>query len=417
MESAWCARRGSATSGQDQIVLRFGRTLLLFATAMLVGPGCSAFRADVGLGVGFGAEIELPVVLHTGLAGSGFYYVGHDYHRGWRAGNTTTHLDESGALLFVHYADEYGSGNHHECMGFFPIWTSREKDPTEWQPLEVRVYALFVALRLGWNPWNWFAAEKPPPETAKAPPVLEPPERSHWDSFQIVRGISLFEAGDFQAAIRELTAGVAERPSPNGWYYLGLAYARTGQHIQAVRCYDEALKLEPRLNRVYPARGISNFLSGRFDEAIADCDRAIAKEPGTPGFYVLRGRARASLPSPDLDSAIADFSKALELKPNDPDALVGRLDAYIRKGDVKSAETEFLRLQSLGIPMPDPIRLWGTAMGLTPAPETEEKENPEEDSLLDDFFKNWEAELEEASRARKSPTKEPPQAEEPESKP
>jgi Tfp pilus assembly protein PilF len=348
-----------------------GLTASIFIVALcpLLGSGCSAFRAELGLGVGIGVEIELPVVLHTGFSASGFYYLGHDYKKGWRAGTPSGHFDESLSFIFVHGTDDYGGigMKMHECMAILPIWTSRENEPKEWQALEVRVFALFVAIRLGFNPWNWFSKEEVPPVV---PPSTTPgtptPTNAPPVDANLLKGTSSLQKGQYQKAVEELNASVAARPTAPAYYNLGLAHAALDQHLRAVECYREALLLDPSFQQAYGARAFSNLLSKRLPEAVQDFDQAIVKEPNVFRYYLGRGMARQSMQKPDLDAAIADFTKVLELEPNQAEALVHRLSAYIEKRDPR-AEADFLKAQSLGIPLPSPMLLWGEAMGLTPS--------------------------------------------------
>lgn len=52
---------------------------------------------------------------------------------------------------------------------------------------------------------------------------------------------------------------------------------------------------------------------GDLDGAIADCDRAIQLDPKLPGAYINRGYAK--LRKGELDAAIADCDQAIKLNP------------------------------------------------------------------------------------------------------
>ncbi|MCA9805217.1 MAG: protein kinase [Cyanobacteria bacterium HKST-UBA02] len=60
-------------------------------------------------------------------------------------------------------------------------------------------------------------------------------------------------------------------------------------------------------------KGKAAFLSGRFEEALAICDRAIELEPDFNLLYIKRAEIKESLG--DLDGAIADVTKAMHLQP------------------------------------------------------------------------------------------------------
>ncbi|RMG09559.1 MAG: hypothetical protein D6731_19220 [Planctomycetota bacterium] len=145
------------------------RAAPLLAVGLLLLPGCRSLRAEVGVGAGFGVELSLPVVLHTGLSLGGFTYVGHRYDRGWGAHRKDGDFDHSGRALFFCSMSHDGAilppdlaiwkaAEFHTCGGVAPLlWdVLREKDPRESYALEIGVHLLFVSLRLGWNPWYLF---------------------------------------------------------------------------------------------------------------------------------------------------------------------------------------------------------------------------------------------------------------------
>ena len=129
----------------------------------LLASGCSAFRADIGPGIGIGADVQIPAVLHTGF-GVGYYtYVGHNYGEGWRAFNDWEMGD---TLIFVHLATDEQYYRHF-CFAFLPIVTTIDEDhagpdlPQGWHRLEVGLFALFIGVRLGVDPWAFFSPPAP----------------------------------------------------------------------------------------------------------------------------------------------------------------------------------------------------------------------------------------------------------------
>jgi tetratricopeptide (TPR) repeat protein len=72
----------------------------------------------------------------------------------------------------------------------------------------------------------------------------------------------------------------------------------------------------------YYDRAIGRGNQYDFDQAIADCSRAIEIDPTMAQAYFYRGLMRAKLE--DFDEAIADFTKAVELDPHDGDAYINR---------------------------------------------------------------------------------------------
>ena len=70
---------------------------------------------------------------------------------------------------------------------------------------------------------------------------------------------------------------------------------------------------EPRLAEDFARRGNTRSEQGELDGAIADFTKAIELDPGLAEAYTNRGIARGR--TGDLDGAIADHTKTIELKP------------------------------------------------------------------------------------------------------
>ena len=64
----------------------------------------------------------------------------------------------------------------------------------------------------------------------------------------------------------------------------------------------------------------------KFDEALADCNEALAKTPKSS--YGLASRGNAYLAKGDLDAALKDFNEAIRLGPTNVRAHAGRGQLY-----------------------------------------------------------------------------------------
>jgi tetratricopeptide (TPR) repeat protein len=86
------------------------------------------------------------------------------------------------------------------------------------------------------------------------------------------------------------------------------------QYTLAKTDFDQALTLDPNLANAYVDRGGALIAEKRYVDAIADIDRGLALNPDEPEkAWFNRGIAHEGLK--DLKSALADYQKALELKP------------------------------------------------------------------------------------------------------
>ena len=86
-------------------------------------------------------------------------------------------------------------------------------------------------------------------------------------------------------------------------------------------------------------RGIAYANKGDFDSAIADYDKALELKPDDADVFYNRGNSHEK--KGEIDKAIADYDKAIELKPDDGYAFYNRGFAYENKGDFDSAIANF----------------------------------------------------------------------------
>ncbi len=135
-------------------------------------------------------------------------------------------------------------------------------------------------------------------------------------------GIMLAEAGNPDEAIRLLTE-CARKASFNAeiFNYLGVAYYRSGQFDRALENYDRALRLDSNYASVFNNIGSLNLLrylktgdESAYDLALENFAMAIEIDPRLAAAF--NGRGAAHKFGNDNPRAIADWKKALEIKPD-----------------------------------------------------------------------------------------------------
>src|SRR5581483_5974399 len=181
------------------------------------------------------------------------------------------------------------------------------------------------------------------------------------------------ERKDWQRALiaaERAVAGAMRDPSTAGrlyfaWVCRATCRAALNDADGALSDWDRAIELDPRRARSWCERSAARRAKGQLDQAAADADRALTIEPKLARALVrraqveidksndalaisyvskaidydskdaeawtLRGVARAHKPEPDVDGALADFDRALDIDPRNVDALIGRGKARTRR--------------------------------------------------------------------------------------
>ena len=95
----------------------------------------------------------------------------------------------------------------------------------------------------------------------------------------------------------------------------GVLYLAIADYQAAIKDFDSALSVEPRLGEAMVNRGAALIGQGRDADGVAEIDRGLALSPSEPekAYY---NRALAEERLNDLKSAYFDYKRALELKPD-----------------------------------------------------------------------------------------------------
>jgi len=156
------------------------RTLIALVALVLLASGssgCLMVRAEVGVGLGLGADVRIPGLAHVGAGAGEFKTAGWRYDLGYG-----TRREVHGAAVLWHFEGRRGvltsdedralrEGRldadaeaalrrrlrpSHACFGLLPPLTSHGRDRTgrlvdPWS-LEVGLMLVFFDVRLGFNP-------------------------------------------------------------------------------------------------------------------------------------------------------------------------------------------------------------------------------------------------------------------------
>ncbi len=118
---------------------------------------------------------------------------------------------------------------------------------------------------------------------------------------------------------------------PGLWRSLGVAQAGQGKSADAVKSFEKAIELDPTDRLAYQELAQYQWKEMRQPAvARATLDRLVVAVPHDPQPYILRARFDG-LVSPDAKADPADLRKALELDPENLDALL-QLAEHLQKG-------------------------------------------------------------------------------------
>jgi tetratricopeptide (TPR) repeat protein len=115
---------------------------------------------------------------------------------------------------------------------------------------------------------------------------------------------------------------------------------------EKIRCYSEAIRLEPDFAEAFNNRGNARTKKGDLDGAILDFGEAIRLRPGYAFALGTRGVARHR--KGDIVGAIRDYSEAIQLGPGYAGTFHNRGLARRAKGDEAGAAEDFATARRLG---------------------------------------------------------------------
>jgi tetratricopeptide (TPR) repeat protein len=140
-------------------------------------------------------------------------------------------------------------------------------------------------------------------------------------------------------AIHNLEVFVRLEPdSAPGQLLLGHAYQYVNLTLPAIKQYEKAIELSPRLPLSHYHLALAYQSQGELDSALAQFKKEIEINPTFPDSYRLAGNIE--MDHQDFDAAETLFQECVCLKPDDFRAHYGLARAFLAKGQLKKAESE-----------------------------------------------------------------------------
>jgi tetratricopeptide (TPR) repeat protein len=170
----------------------------------------------------------------------------------------------------------------------------------------------------------------------------------HREPDLITRGRERFAVRDFHGAVLLLREAVREGYAyPDVYNLLALSLALVERPLEALAAFDRAIALNPRYVEAHLNRAVLLSALGRDDDAQRSFEAAHQLgRPDDTGFPVVvanrLANAHASLgehyrDAGALDEAIAQFARALELRPGFPDIRLAHARSLLERGRLAEA--------------------------------------------------------------------------------
>lgn len=130
--------------------------------------------------------------------------------------------------------------------------------------------------------------------------------------------------------------------SPNkarSWGNRGRAYSLSGKYAEALADCNQAIRLNPTGGIPYCSRASVYYYMAEYDLAIADYTRAIELRPDFSSAYFNRGFSYEK--KGEYDRAISDWSRVVAFNPHDADAYFNRGRIHFQKGEYDQAIVDY----------------------------------------------------------------------------
>ena len=149
----------------------------------------------------------------------------------------------------------------------------------------------------------------------------------------------------YTKAIEYYTESNKRSASPVTYKRISECYKRSGEYENALRSIEQALNMDSTDVSYSIDRADVLYELGRVDEAIAEYDNILLKEPEYAGGYYQRGWYKEL--ARDFDGAIEDQSMAIVLEPDEPYYYVTRGSLYQMKGQNDLAKADYEKVIEL----------------------------------------------------------------------
>ncbi|MBI5750812.1 MAG: tetratricopeptide repeat protein [Hydrogenophilales bacterium] len=143
-----------------------------------------------------------------------------------------------------------------------------------------------------------------------------------------------------QAELKRLNPQIKRTPKKAELYLeRGNVYFQMRDLPKAIADYDQALRLNDKLDDAYFGRGMAYGPAGELERAIADLSVYLKRHPNSSLAYTKRGVRY--IWKGERDNAFNDLTRAIELDPNNAEAHDDLGVLYAQRGELNQAAQHF----------------------------------------------------------------------------
>ncbi len=169
-------------------------------------------------------------------------------------------------------------------------------------------------------------------------------------NFYVNRGNLLKASGEADGAIRDYSKAIELKPDHlNAYINRGVAYNDKQDREKAIADYTKAIEIDPTQVQSYYNRAVAYTAMQKFGQALPDLNKFIEAGTATPealsDAYLNRGIVQYY--AGDVEKAIADMTKAIELNPKQINAYRGRAMLYREQNKNDLADADEKRAEDI----------------------------------------------------------------------
>ncbi|MFK7797566.1 MAG: tetratricopeptide repeat protein [Aureispira sp.] len=163
------------------------------------------------------------------------------------------------------------------------------------------------------------------------------------------QALAAFNKNDFDAAIKQTYEAVRHIPKkPDVYALMGNAHIQQKQYKQALLDFTKAIEVSPNPADYYAARsGVHHSLLDNKNR-YKDMAKAAQLAPNNAKYQFLTGKYKQAVDQELFKTALDNYNKAIELKPDYLEAITERATYYMTFGDFKSALKDLRKAERLG---------------------------------------------------------------------